>query len=69
MITRVEHRGYTASLTGTKMRIRDWNGDIVKEDRYWKYSFEDVERRLKEEIDRYIALAPFTREGWWRDAV
>lgn len=69
MIVRVEHRGYTASLTKTVMRIRDWNGDIVKEDRYWKYSYEDVERRLKEEIDRYISLAPFTREGWWRDAV
>lgn len=68
MMTRIEHRGYTASLIGTKLTIRNWNGDVVAQDRRWKYSFAgDTEERLKQAIDDMIRLGPFLGASWWSE--
>ena len=65
---RVEHRGYTASLIGAKMTIRNWNGDVVAMDKWWKYAYAgDTEERLKQAIDDMIRLAPFLGASWWRE--
>jgi len=65
---RVEHRGYTASLIGPKMTIRNWNGDVVAMDKWWKYAYAgDTEERLKQAIDDMIRLAPFLGASWWSE--
>lgn len=65
---RVKHRGYTASLIGAKMTIRNWNGDVVAMDKWWKYAYAgDTEERLKQAIDDMIRLAPFLGASWWRE--
>lgn len=68
MMTRVEHRGYSASLIGTKMTIRNWNGDVVAQDRRWKYTFAgNTEERLKQAIDDMIRLGPYLGASWWSE--
>lgn len=70
MMTRVEHRGYSASLIGTKMTIRNWNGDVVAQDRRWKYSFAgDTEDRLRTAIDDLLRLGPYLGSSWWGEVL
>ena len=65
---RVEHRGYSASLIGTTMTIRDWNGNIAARDKWWKYTFAgDPKEKLREAIDDLIRLGPYIRKSWWSE--
>lgn len=65
-MVKVNYRGYTAQEFAGRMSIIDWNGDVVFSKMYWKYArSKDVERYLKEEVDRFLVLAPVKGLSWW----
>lgn len=65
-MVKVEKRGYTATKTGNKIRIYDWNNELVAIDSDELYIGSD-EDMASQAIDRFIGLAPYRKMGFFSD--
>ena len=59
----VKHRNHTAIAVGRHMFIKSPSGETVAKTDDWNY-YGDPERELVRNIDDYLRLEPFLREGW-----
>lgn len=59
----VKHRNHMAVAVNRHMYIKDPGGETVASTDDWTFAG-DPESELRKNIDDYLRLAPFLREGW-----